>query len=375
MSAHEPRKDGGLTYDTVGVASSHEEENLAGLGKWIAATFDLNPARPLLPLGYFANVLPLTKDLALAISTDGVGTKILIAQQLGRYDTVGIDCVAMNANDILCVGATPISMVDYIAVEEAEPQFLAELAKGLYEGARQAAISIPGGEVAQIREMIRGDDSGRAFDLVGTCVGTVHPDRILVGKDVAPGDVVIGLESSGVHSNGFTLARRVLFEQAGLAPTDHVPELGGTLGEVLLTPTFIYVREVVQMLDERLAMKALVHVTGDGFFNLLRVENQQVGFVLDSLPEPLPIFRLIQQRGGVSDAEMYRVYNMGVGFCIVVAPRDAERVIAIAEQHGRRATPIGHAVADPRRRLWLPGPRLVGESGAFAPLSEPPPRA
>jgi phosphoribosylformylglycinamidine cyclo-ligase len=205
-----------LTYDASGVATLQVEGGLRGLAGWIHKTFEFNPIKPQLPLGYYANVLPLTAEVGLAISTDSVGTKVLIAELLGKFDTVGIDCVAMNANDVLCVGARPVSMVDFIAVEQAAPGFLEELAKGLHEGARLAGINIPGGEVAQVRELIRGAREGSGFELVGTCVGTVHPQRVLIGQDVRPGDVVVGIASSGVHSNGFTLARRVLFDQAKL---------------------------------------------------------------------------------------------------------------------------------------------------------------
>jgi phosphoribosylformylglycinamidine cyclo-ligase len=212
-----------LTYDAVGVDTHGEEDSLRELGKWVEKTFPLNRAVPLLALGYFANVLKLSPELGLAISTDGVGTKLLIAQELGKYDTVGIDCIAMNANDILCVGARPISMVDYIAVQQADPAFLGEIGKGLFEGARQAGINIPGGEIAQVREMLHGHREGHAFDLVGTCVGTVHPERLIVGNGIRPGDLVVGIASSGVHSNGFTLARRALFDEAKLRVTDTLP--------------------------------------------------------------------------------------------------------------------------------------------------------
>jgi len=363
-----------LTYDAVGVNTQQEEGSLRELGKWVTKTFHFNDASPLLPLGYFANVLTLSRDLALAISTDGVGTKILVAQDLGKYDTVGIDCIAMNVNDILCVGARPISMVDYIAVQQADPDFLGEIGKGLYEGALQAGINIPGGEIAQVREMLHGTRSGYAFDLVGTCVGTVHPDRIIIGQDVRPGDAVVGIASSGIHSNGFTLARRILFEQAKLRVTDHVPELGKTLGEELLVPTNIYVREVMQMLGAGLGIKALIHVTSDGLLNLTRVE-AEAGFVIDQLQEPQPIFAVIQSRGHADEAEMYRVYNMGTGFCVVVDPKDAQRVQDIATEHGRRAAVIGYAVPDPQRRVWLPQRNLVGHDNAFHPTREsPPPR-
>jgi len=354
-----------LTYEATGVDTRGAEESVRTLAKWIEETFTFNSARPLLPLGYFANVLRLSADLGLAISTDGVGTKLLVAQELGKYDTVGIDCVAMNANDILCVGARPVSMVDYVAVERAEPAFLGQIAKGLRDGALAAAINIPGGEIAQVREMLHGSADGHAFDLVGTCVGTVHPDRLIVGQDVRPGDAVVGIASTGLHSNGFTLARRVLLERAKLRLGEHISELNRTLGEELLEPTRIYVRPVLQMMDEGLRLKALVHITGDGFLNLPRVV-APVGFVIDQLLAPPPIFGLIQTHGQVDDVEMFRVYNMGAGFCVVVDPQDAARVQAIAEQHGHRAAVIGYAVDDPRRRVWIPQHGLVGEGKEFA---------
>jgi phosphoribosylformylglycinamidine cyclo-ligase len=362
-----------VTYDAVGVVvAGRDEQTLGELGRWVTKTFGLNAARPVLPLGYYANIVPLTPELGLAISTDGVGTKILIAQEMNKYDTIGIDCVAMNANDVVCVGARPISMVDYIAVEKADPTLLGALAKGLYVGAEQAGINIPAGEIAQIRELIHGSRDGFGFDLVGTCVGTVPLNRILIGQDARPGDVVVGIASSGAHSNGFTLARTVLHHQGGLRYTDHVAELGTTLGEALLTPTLIYVKEAVAMLDAGLAVKAFLHITGDGFLNLSRVE-APVGFVVDHLMPVPPILALIQQRGRLPDAEMFRVYNMGVGFCVVVDPRDADRVIEIVRAHGKSAAVIGHTVADPERRVWIPPRRLLGKGDAFCETGEAPP--
>jgi phosphoribosylformylglycinamidine cyclo-ligase len=372
MAKHEASTGKPVTYDDVGVvAAGRDTDSLGDLGRWVTKTFGFNPARPLLPLGYYANILPLTAELGLAISTDGVGTKILIAQAMGIYDTVGIDCVAMNANDVICVGARPISMVDYIAVQTADPVFLGALAKGLHDGAERAGINIPAGEIAQVRELIHGARDGYAFDLVGTCVGTVRLDRILIGQDVRPGDAVVAVASSGVHSNGFTLARTV-FERAGLRYTDRVAELGRTLGEALLEPTHIYVKEALAMLDAGLAVKAFIHVTGDGFLNLTRVE-APMGFVVDRLLPVPPIFALIQRHGDVPEAEMFRVYNMGVGFCVVVAPADADRVVATARAHGKAAEVVGYAVEDARRRVWIAERGLVGEGETFAASTERPP--
>src|SRR5437762_13595756 len=179
------------TYKATGVDTAKEELGMQKVAEWVHQTFSFCPSAPVkLPMGYFANVLQITPDIGIAISTDGVGTKILVAEQLERFDTIGIDCVAMNVNDVLCVGARPISMVDYIAVQKLTPKFLQEVGGGLREGAGQAGISIPAGEIAQVREMIRGVRDGAAVDLVGTAIGTVALDRVVAGEDVDRKSVV-----------------------------------------------------------------------------------------------------------------------------------------------------------------------------------------
>lgn len=360
-----------LSYEAVGVDTEGVDDGLKRLARWVNATFAFNPHRPLLPLGFYANVLPVGPDMAIAISTDGVGTKLLVAQRLGRYDTVGIDCVAMNANDVICVGARPLSLVDYIAVRHVDSEALAAIAKGLHDGARLADLNIPGGEIAQLREMVHGEH-GYPFELVGTCIGTLHPQRVLVGADVATGDVVVGLPSSGLHSNGYTLARHALLERAGLRLEGRVAELGRTLGEELLEPTLMYVRPAMAMLDAGLAVKAFLHVTGDGLLNLSRVV-APMGFVIDRPLPPQPIFALIQHAAQVSAAEMYRTFNMGTGLAVVLEPGDAERAIALAAAHGHAAQVIGYATADAERRVWLPGAGLVGAGKQFRPADGAPP--
>jgi phosphoribosylformylglycinamidine cyclo-ligase len=312
-----------------------------------------------LPIGYFANVVDIG-GTGLALCTDGVGSKAVVAQMTGKYDTVGIDCVAMNVNDLLCVGAKPVSMVDYIAIDRADAAVLDGIAIGLAEGARQAGVSISGGEISQLPDMVKG------FDLVGTAVGTVALDRILVGRDIAPGDRVIGIASNGIHSNGFTLARRAFFERARVS-IDHVfAELGHPLGEELLRPTYIYVPEILEILDKIASVKALIHITGDGFLNLPRVA-AEIGFIVDDLPAPPPIFDLIEEHAGVERAEMYEVYNMGIGFCVILAEGDADAALAILKRHGRDARVIGYAVADRTKSVYLPQQRLIGTGKRFRP--------
>jgi phosphoribosylformylglycinamidine cyclo-ligase len=352
------------SYAGSGVNTAQEEAALAGLLRWVGKTLEFGRHRPALDFGYFASVLDLGNGLGLAVSTDGVGSKLLVAQMLDKYDSIGIDCVAMNVNDLLCVGAEPLCMLDYIAVQEADPDLLEQIGRGLYEGARQANISIPGGEIAQVREMIRGEREGRGFDLAGACVGLVPMNRILVGQDIRPGDAVIGLRSSGIHSNGLTLAREVFFKKAKYPPDRYVAELGRTIGEELLEPTRIYVREVLDLLRSGLDIKALAHITSDGLLNLTRVQ-APVGYVLDTLLEPQPIFTLLQRVGGVSDEEMFRVYNMGIGFCLVVASNHADRTLDALKRSGVEAAHLGQAVSDPDRKVHLVPRGLIGQGSHF----------
>ncbi|MBI4332230.1 MAG: phosphoribosylformylglycinamidine cyclo-ligase [Chloroflexi bacterium] len=354
-------------YLQSGVDTFKEESALSGLLKWINKTFELRPGpgRVALPIGYFANVLDLGNNLGLAISTDGVGTKLLVAQMMDKYDTIGIDCIAMNVNDVLCVGAEPISMVDYIAVQEINPAMVEDIGKGLYKGCEMAGINISGGEMAQVREMIKGRRRGKGFDIAGTCVGLVPMDRIIIGADVKENEVVVGFKSSGIHSNGMTMARRVLFQDAGFRPGKYFEELGRTLGEELLEPTRIYVKEVVEMLRSGIRIKAMAHITSDGLLNLTRTK-AAVGYRIHTLPDPPPIFGLIQKSGKVSDEEMYRVFNMGAGFCVVVPHEDADRAIKIAARHGTTAFEIGHTFPDEDRRVFLEPRHLVGKDNRFS---------
>lgn len=356
--------DDKLSYSQAGVDTGAEEKGLHSLTAQLRKTFSFNERAVKLDFGYFANVLDLGNNLGLAISTDGVGTKIIVAQMMGKYDTVGIDCIAMNVNDILCVGAEPISMVDYIAVQSPDPHLLDELAKGLYEGAKMAGISIPGGEIAQVKEMIKGEKEGLGFDLVGTAVGIVPLDRIIIGEDIEKGDIVIGLRSSGIHSNGLTLARKVIFEKGGFKATQHFDELGRTVGEELLEPTHIYVPEIVEMMKRGIKIKALIHITSDGLLNLTRVK-ATCSYIITKLPEPQPIFKLIQDVGGISDQEMFRVYNMGIGFCLIVPDSEVNRVTEVCRKFNVECHNIGYTVSDHNKEVILEEKKLVGRNDQF----------
>lgn len=357
------------SYRGAGVDVEREEQLLSRLIETATQTFAFvqGVGKPVLPIGFFANVIDIGHGMGLALSTDGVGTKLMVAQMMQKYDTVGIDCMAMNVNDVLCVGARPMAFLDYIAVEHANPDLINPLMQGLKEGARQAGVAICGGEIAQVREMLASEREGWGCDLVGMCVGHVPLDRVIVGKAVAPGDVIIGIRSSGIHSNGLTLARQVLFAQAGYTVETKLEEFGRTLGEELLEPTIIYVPEVVEALARPLNIKGLAHITSDGLLNLLRLDaaSHPVGYEIDQLPPIPPIFSLIQQSGGIPDHEMFQVFNMGVGFCVVIAESDAASLIEIVTRHGREALRIGRVVSDPEQKVVIRPCGLVGRDNHF----------
>jgi phosphoribosylformylglycinamidine cyclo-ligase len=326
-------------YAKAGVDQGAADSAVAGLVKALAAIQLSRPSRQVPLPGHYASVIELDERTGIALSTDGVGTKLLVAEQLGRFDSVGIDCVAMNVNDVICVGAEPLAMLDYIAIDKADPVVCEEVGAGLARGAELAGIEIPGGELAQLGEMVRG------VDISGACFGTVALDEIVDGSAVQPGDVVIGLPSSGLHSNGYTLARSAL---DGLSlGEDPEGRLGRPLGEVLLEPTEIYVKPILELLHSDLGVRGLAHITSGGLGNLLRLA-AEVGYEIDAPLPTAPIFELIQERSGTSDDEMHEVFNMGCGFCCVVSPKEEAAALKLLLGHYPGAKRIGHAVEGPR---------------------------
>jgi phosphoribosylformylglycinamidine cyclo-ligase len=351
-------------YARAGVDSGRSDRAVRALIKVLSGIDPGRPSRSALASGHYASVLALDDATGLALTTDGVGTKIVVAEALCRFDTVGIDCVAMNANDVVCVGAEPVALLDYIAVEEADEAMLRAIAAGLRAGAEEAGLEIPGGELAQVPELLRGHPSPRGFDLVGTCAGLVRLDRIVSGEAIRPGDAVIGLPASGIHSNGLALARRALPDLAE-AP----PELGGrTVGEELLEPTAIYVRAILALLETpEIELRGLAHITGDGLLNLLRL-HAEVGYRIDApLPRP-PVFDLVAGRSGVPPAELYEVFNMGCGFCCVVPTAHAEAAVEVLAAFHPGTAAIGSAT-DAAGVVELPGEGLAGRrEHGFEPL-------
>ncbi len=292
------------------------------------------PSRQVPLPGHYASVIRIDERTGIAISTDGVGTKLLVAEQLGRFDTVGIDCVAMNVNDVICVGAEPLAMLDYIAIERADPQVCEQIGVGLARGAEAAGVEIPGGELAQLGDMVRG------FDVAGACFGTVALDSIVDGSAIEPGDPVIGLPSSGIHSNGYTLARSAL---DGIPLTeDPGGRLGRPLGEELLEPTEIYVKPVLELLRSAAEVRGLAHITSGGLENLLRLA-AEVGYEIDDPLSVPPIFELIGERADVGEEEMHRVFNMGCGFCCLVAAEDEAAATELLREHYPQTKRIGRA--------------------------------
>ena len=348
------------SYKQSGVDTAEADLGLTNIIQRVQGTWPKQGhGRVVLPIGYFANVVEVN-GAGVAICTDGVGSKTIIASEMGKYDTIGIDCVAMNVNDMICVGARPLSMVDYLAVEKADASMLDAIGAGLTAGAEMAEISISGGETSQLKDIVKG------FDLVGMAIGTVELDRVISGSDVAEGDAVIGVRSSGIHSNGYSLARRAFFQDHRYGLDHKFDDLELTLGEELLRPTDIYVREAMDVLAHVADVKALINITSDGLLNLARVQ-AEVGFEIERVFDPHPIFPLIQRLAGVDDGEMFEVFNMGIGFCYVVPASETAPTIDILKRHGRTAQVIGHAVSDPARRVRIHEYGLVGQHKSFRP--------
>jgi phosphoribosylformylglycinamidine cyclo-ligase len=288
-------------------------------------------------VGGFAGLVKLGDGRLLAASTDGVGTKLDIARRVGKLDTIGIDCVAMCANDVVCTGAEPLFFLDYLAVETLVPEEVATIVGGVAAGCRDAGCALLGGETAEHPGAL----PAGAFDLAGFCVGVVREEELLDPASVRPGDLLLGFRSSGLHSNGFSLVRRVL-DDAGLDLGGFVPELGRTLGEELLEPTLIYVRPVLDLSGAGLTRSA-AHVTGGGLLeNLPRALPSGLGAVLDpSAWDPQPIFGLLAGAAGLEPNQLFGVFNMGIGLVVVVRASDADDAAALARGSGWSVAVVG----------------------------------
>jgi len=319
--------------------------------------------------GYFATIMHLPPGPPLALTTDGVGTKIMLATDARRWEPIGIDCVANNVNDLICVGAVPLALLDYIATDRIDEAVLDEVARGLFLGAEQAGIAIPGGEIAQIGEMLADSPTGGpTLDLVGTAIGAVPPGRApLDGSVVEPGDVIIGLPSSGLHSNGYSLARHGLFKKGGLGLDDRVPGSGRSLADALLQPTRVYVNAAEALWAAGVTPHGMAHISGGGLLNITRLA-AKVSYVLDALPAAPEIFGLIADKGGVDEATMYATFNMGIGFCVVVSDSDQGKALDALQGAGEDAVRIGVVTGAPGRTVSIPAAGLIGKGDSFEPV-------
>jgi phosphoribosylformylglycinamidine cyclo-ligase len=348
------------TYKDSGVDLEVYAQSMARLPRLLRRT---HSPRVLPAEGGFAGLFQLDfsdglfarryKDPVLVSGTDGVGTKLKVAQSAGVHNTIGIDLVAMCVNDVLCCGAEPLFFLDYVAMGKDDPALLEAVVSGVSDGCIESDMALVGGETAIMPDMYRNGD----YDLAGFCVGVVERSKVLDGSAIAPDDVVLGVASSGLHSNGFSLVRKIVFDRAGLDVAEVVDELGTTVGEALLKPTQIYARAVRSVLSHykvKGVVHGIAHITGGGLHeNLERIMPPGVGVTIDrgSWPVP-PVFTWLQELGDVEDAEMFRVFNMGVGLVLVVSPYYAESIQQQLARIGFESWTIGRAVAGEARVAW-----------------------
>lgn len=294
------------------------------------------------------------KKPVLVSGSDGVGTKLKIAFAMDRHDTIGIDAVAMCVNDIVVQGAEPLFFLDYIACDQVIPEKIEAIVKGIADGCEQAGCSLIGGETAEMPGMYGKGE----YDIAGFSVGAVEEDRLITGEGIREGDVIIGLPSSGVHSNGFSLVRKVFLQDHGYDLGQYVEELGSTLGEELLKPTRIYVKPLLDLMD-KVQIQGLAHITGGGLLeNIPRVLPEGLQASLDASKwERLPVFELIQRLGSIGNEDMYRTFNMGIGMVVVVREADADQAVAILEQSGIEDKPriIGRIVGAQEKGVSIQG--------------------
>ena len=338
-----------LTYRSAGVDIGAGDEAVRRIKRLAAST-----QRPevLGGIGAFASFVTIPagyREPVLVSSTDGVGTKLKVAFAADRHETVGIDLVAMGVNDLLVHGAEPLYFLDYLAVHHVDPARVEAIVSGVAEGCRRAGCALVGGETAEMTDMYAPDE----YDLAGFAVGVAERSGIVTGAEIKPGDHVLGLASSGLHSNGFTLVRKAVFESMGLRPGDMMPGLGRSVADELLEPTRIYVKPVLGLLKS-VPVLGMAHVTGGGISeNLPRVLPEGCQAVLDPRAWPVPpIFRIIQEAGRIEDAEMRRTFNMGLGYLLVVRPGDAARAAQILSAAGERVFDAGEIQAGARSVVY-----------------------
>lgn len=328
-----------LTYKDAGVDTKEGERAVSLMKDHVKKTFS---SSVLTGLGSFGSLFSLDitdmKEPVLVSGTDGVGTKLKIAFMTDRHSTVGIDCVAMCANDVLCQGAKPLFFLDYIATGKVRAEKIADIVKGVADGCVQAGCALVGGETAEMPDFY----SEGEYDIAGFCVGAVDRSRIITGSSIKPGDAIVGIASSGIHSNGYSLVRKVFFDKMKMDVSDHVDELGETLGEALLRPTKIYAAACDAVRSE-VDVKGIVHITGGGFYeNIPRILPEGTAADIDASSWEMPaIFPYIEKCGGIDRKEMFSTYNMGIGMMMIVDAGDAEKTAELIRGAGDDAWIIG----------------------------------
>ena len=328
-----------LTYKDAGVDTKEGERAVSLMKEHVKKTFNENV---LTGLGSFGSLFSLDvagmKQPVLVSGTDGVGTKLKIAFMMDKHDTVGIDCVAMCVNDVLCQGAKPLFFLDYIATGKVRAEKIADIVKGIADGCSQSGSALVGGETAEMPDFYGEGE----YDMAGFSVGIVDKERIITGERIAAGDRIIGIPSSGIHSNGYSLVRKVFFEKIKMGVDEYVEELGQTLGEALLTPTKIYANACGAVLP-KFDVKGIVHITGGGFFeNIPRILPDDTAAVIDTDAWQIPpIFTYIEKCGNIDRKEMFSTYNMGIGMMMVVDADDAAGVVEALKAAGENAAVIG----------------------------------
>lgn len=336
-----------LTYAETGVDRKVRAESKKALSL-LKQTYKFSRFGKVLTLPY-GNIFPFGKDLFLDLQVEGVGTKVLVAQLAQKYDTIGIDAVALSVNDLIRSGAKPVALADNIHAQVSDPKLVKEWLKGIVKGAAESECIVPSGEIGDVPEIIKGLIEGKGFDMVVSSIGEVHRKKVIRGNHIKAGDVVIGLRSSGVHSNGISLARKVLFKQwGGKYGAFDVPEgFGREIVLEVLEPMKIYVKPILR-LAEKIEIKGAVHITGDAYlkFDRLMAFNKGIGFEFDNF-KPQPIFKLIQDtarqvKGVISDEEMFKTFNMGWGFTIVVSDDVKDETIDLLEREGVETAQIGN---------------------------------
>ena len=338
----ERRETEGDAYARAGVDVAKVRSIQSSIAKTFGSTFASRRGRfgaPAIGIGHYAGLIGIGGGRLLSMHTDSVGTKVLIAQEMRKFDTVGIDCVAVSVNDLICLGSEPLALVDYIGLEKEDDGLVEQLSLGLVKGAKEARVAIVGGETAIVGDLLRGI-GGRGFDLVSMAVGVVEKRSLIDGSAIREGDAVVGISSSGLHSNGYTLARRVV---RGRKLDERVEELGETIGEALLKPTRIYVEPTLDAVRRR-DVHGVAHITGGAFTKLTRLVGKRnlqfnlKGFGKEGAP---PIFGFLRREGRLTWAEMYKTFNMGVGLCLVTPREDVDAVLRGYKRRGFDGWQIG----------------------------------